>query len=245
MLDISIQNIFKTYSKDKFVLNNISFEIKNKDKLGILGPNGAGKTTLISIICGILETSKGNIVYSENSKEITYSKFKNLLGYVPQELAFYQELSPIQNLNFFGAMYGLSKEKIEKKSEELLKILGLLEVKNDRAKTFSGGMKRRLNLAISILHEPKILFLDEPTVGIDVQSKNAIITFLNELNKKGTTIIYTSHYLKEAETLCNKVLLIDNGEIKAFNEIEKLKQNTNLESLEEIFLQLTGVEYRD
>lgn len=246
MLNIEINNIFKSYDKsENFVLKDISFQIKNKDKIGILGPNGAGKTTLISIICGILKSEKGSVSYIENNKNISYDDFKKMLGYVPQELAFYHELTPLQNFNYFGTMYGLTKDEIQKKSLELLKILGLLNVKNKRAKTFSGGMKRRLNLAISILHEPKILFLDEPTVGIDVQSKNAIITFLQELNNKGTTIVYTSHYLKEAEQLCNKVLLIDNGSIVAYNNIEQLKFETKLNSLEEIFLTLTGIAYRD
>ncbi len=245
MSSISISNIFKSYNAQKFVLKDISFKINEGEKIGILGPNGAGKTTLISILCGIIEANKGEVHYYENCQNIHYKQFKTILGYVPQDLAFYQELSPIQNLNYFGAMYGLTKTTIKKKSLELFKILGLEKVKNDKSMNFSGGMKRRLNLAISILHEPKILFLDEPTVGIDVQSKNAIITFLNELNEKGTTIIYTSHLLKEAESLCDRVLLIDQGEIIALNTIDELKAQTNINSLEEIFLNLTGIEYRD
>jgi len=186
---IQIEHISKCFVSEKPVLKNLSFNIFGGEKIGILGPNGAGKTTLISIICGILDPENGNIHYTNNNKNINYTAFKHLLGYVPQELAFYEDLSPIQNLNYFGAMYGLNKSIIKKKSEEILTILGLIDVRNDKAKTFSGGMKRRLNLAISILHQPKVLFLDEPTVGIDVQSKNAIITILNQLNKNGTTII--------------------------------------------------------
>ena len=167
------------------------------------------------------------------------------MGFVPQELALYQELTPIQNLNYFGTMYGMPKKEIQEKSIEILDALGLLKVKDKKAITFSGGMKRRLNLAISILHNPKILFLDEPTVGIDVQSKNAIISLLQKINEKGTTIIYTSHHLKEAETLCDKVLLIDKGDIIAYDSIENLKVINKLDSLEEIFLALTGIEYRD
>lgn len=245
MSSITVSNISKSYVPSKLILKDIFFEIKAGEKIGVLGPNGAGKTSLISILCGIIEANTGTIEYFENEQNIQYKQFKNILGYVPQELAFYQELSPIQNLNYFGAMYGLSKDLIAKRSKEILTILGLKNVQNNRSKTFSGGMKRRLNLAISILHEPKILFLDEPTVGIDVQSKNAIITFLKELNKKGTTIIYTSHLLKEAESLCDKVLLLDQGETIAYETIDELKKRTNLESLEEIFLALTGLEYRD
>jgi len=246
MIDIQVNNISKRFSKQgEEILKNLSFKLDAKDKIGILGPNGAGKTTLISIICGILESTKGEVSYHENKQSLDYQEFKKVLGFVPQELALYQELTPIQNLNYFGAMYGLSKLAIEQKADVILNKLGLLKVKNNKVVTFSGGMKRRMNLAISILHEPKILFLDEPTVGIDAQSKNAIISFLNELNADGTTIIYTSHHLNEAEMLCNKVLLIDKGEIVEYETIENLKAKTNLKSLEEIFLALTGIEYRD
>ncbi len=246
MIGIVAKNIFKKYKgKEEIVLNELTFELPQGEKIGILGPNGAGKTTLISIICGILEPNTGKISYLENQQTLSYDTFKSRLGFVPQELALYQELTPIQNLNYFGTMYGMPKKEIQEKSIEILDALGLLKVKDKKASTFSGGMKRRLNLAISILHNPKILFLDEPTVGIDVQSKNAIISLLQKINEKGTTIIYTSHHLKEAETLCDKVLLIDKGDIIAYDSIENLKVINKLDSLEEIFLALTGIEYRD
>ncbi|MGB0885373.1 MAG: ABC transporter ATP-binding protein [Chitinophagales bacterium] len=246
MIGIVAENIFKKYKgKEEIVLNELTFELPQGEKIGILGPNGAGKTTLISIICGILEPNTGKISYLENQQTLSYDTFKSRLGFVPQELALYQELTPIQNLNYFGTMYGMPKKEIQEKSIEILDALGLLKVKDKKASTFSGGMKRRLNLAISILHNPKILFLDEPTVGIDVQSKNAIISLLQKINEKGTTIIYTSHHLKEAETLCDKVLLIDKGDIIAYDSIENLKVINKLDSLEEIFLALTGIEYRD
>lgn len=246
MIDIQANNISKRYSKQgKEILKNLNFSLEAKDKIGILGPNGAGKTTLISILCGILESTSGEIQYSENGQSLNYAQFKSVLGFVPQELALYQELTPIQNLNYFGAMYNISKAEIKLKAHEILKKLGLLNVKDQKVNTFSGGMKRRMNLAISILHDPKILFLDEPTVGVDAQSKNAIIALLNELNAQGTTIIYTSHHLNEAEALCNKVLLIDDGDIIDFDLIENLKTKTNLKTLEEIFLSLTGIAYRD
>lgn len=246
MIGIAAHKILKKYSPEgKNILNELSFEIKAGDKLGILGPNGAGKTTLISILCGILEANTGKVKYLDKAQEINYESFKKALGFVPQELALYQELSPIQNLNYFGAMYNMPKALIAEKSNEILETLGLLSVKDQKAKTFSGGMKRRLNLAISILHNPKIIFLDEPTVGIDVQSKNAIISLLNKINTEGTTIIYTSHHLNEAEMLCNNVLLLDNGTIVDFDSISNLKEKTNLKTLEEVFLKLTGTAYRD
>ncbi len=243
---INIKNIYKQYpGNPEQVLKNISFDIKPGEKFGILGPNGAGKTTLISIICNILQSSSGEIIYKNNGKDLSYNQFKQHLGYIPQELAFYEELSPMQNMHFFGAMHGFKKDEINNKAEKILSILGLLNVKKRKAKKFSGGMKRRLNLAISLLHEPKILFLDEPTVGIDVQSKTAIIQFLNELNEQGTTIVYTSHYLEEAEMLCNRILLIDKGQTVALGDVKKLKEKTKTNSLEDLFLGYTGKEYRD
>ncbi len=243
---IDIQNINKKYpGNPDDVLKDISFNIHPGEKFGILGPNGAGKTTLISIICNILQSNSGEIIYKKGDQKLTYQQFKQYLGYIPQELAFYEELTPMQNMHFFGAMHGYKKDEINTRAEKVLDILGLLNVKKRKAKKFSGGMKRRLNLAISLLHEPKILFLDEPTVGIDVQSKTAIIQFLNELNRQGTTIVYTSHYLEEAEMLCNRILLIDKGQNVALGDVRELKEKTKSNSLEELFLSYTGKAYRD
>jgi ABC-2 type transport system ATP-binding protein len=246
MAGIQVKHIIKSYNDNGIdILKDVSFEIPSGKKIGILGPNGAGKTSLISILCGILEPNTGDIIYFDKEKSITSKEFKALLGYVPQELALYETLNPMQNIAYFGAMYGMNKIKIQLKAEEVLKLLGLWTVRYQKVSTFSGGMKRRLNLAIALLHEPKILFLDEPTVGIDVQSKNAIITLLNDFNKNGTTIIYTSHHLNEAELLCDDVLLLDQGKIIDYDSIQNLKQKTKLNHLEDIFLSLTGTAYRD
>lgn len=236
---IKVDNLSKKYKKaENYSLKNVSFAINKGDKFGIFGPNGAGKTTLISIMCGIVEASEGSVVYSDNGTDVS-------IGFVPQDFAFYGELSAMQNLEYFGALYNLNKETIVSRSNNLLKILGLSSVADKKVKTYSGGMKRRLNLAIALLHEPKILFLDEPTVGVDIQSKNAIMNFLNEINQSGTTIIYTSHHLTEAEEFCNKVAIIDFGKIIALDEMQKLKEHHDDATLMDIMLKLTGEEYRD
>jgi len=226
-------------------LKKVSLTIQTGDVYGILGPNGAGKTTLISILCGILEASDGRIVYRDNNEVVSFKGIQPKIGFVPQEYALYQELTPIQNLEYFGALYNLSKEKIATRTKEILAILGLSRVAEHRVETFSGGMKRRVNLAIGIIHEPSILFLDEPTVGVDVQSKVAILKFLNQLNQAGTTIIYTSHHLSEAQDFCNRIALIDQGGIIMKGDIDALLSTHASKDLKSLFIQFTGEEYRD
>lgn len=237
---VIVDKVSKKYrDAENFSLHQVSLTISAGDKFGILGPNGAGKTTLISILCGVLRQSDGKITFNDNSN------CSSLIGFVPQDLAFYEELTAMQNLEYFGVFYDLSRNEIIKRSIELLDRLGLLKVADHKVKTYSGGMKRRLNLAIGILHNPGLLFLDEPTVGVDIQSKNAIITFLNELNQQGTTIIYTSHHMQEAEEFCDKIAVLDNGNVIAFDSIDKLKQEHQANSLTQVLLKLTGEEYRD
>lgn len=243
---IQIEEVSKRYSgAPKDSLKKVSLSIQTGDVYGILGPNGAGKTTLISILCGILEASSGHVIYRDNNEEVNFQGIQPKIGFVPQEYALYQELTPIQNLEYFGALYNLSKEKIAARTEEILTILGLSRVAKHRVETFSGGMKRRVNLAIGIIHEPSILFLDEPTVGVDVQSKVAILKFLNELNQAGTTIIYTSHHLSEAQDFCNRIALIDQGEIIMKGEMDDLLSTHAAKDLKSLFIQFTGEEYRD
>ena len=237
---IHVENVSKRYKNaEDCSLQEVSLTIFKSDKFGILGPNGAGKTTLISILCGIFNQSSGKVTYNSSEKK------HSIIGYVPQDFAFYNELTATQNLEYFGVLYHLSKKEIKQRSEEILTILGLLSVADKKVKTYSGGMKRRLNLAIGILHNPSILFLDEPTVGVDIQSKNAIIQFLNKLNEQGTTIIYTSHHLSEAEEFCNKIAILDYGKLIAFDEISALKHAHNVNSLMDVILKLTGEGYRD
>lgn len=245
-VSIKINDLNKRYrGAEVNSLTNVDLKITAGDKFGIIGPNGAGKTTLISILCGVLEASSGTVEYSRDGVVLGAKERQSIIGFVPQEYAFYEELTALQNLAYFGALYNLKKKELEQRSQMLLEFLGLKGHGNKKVKTFSGGMKRRVNLAIGILHEPKILFLDEPTVGVDVQSKHAIVKFLNQLNEQGTTIIYTSHHLAEAEELCNRIALIDHGKVIAQNETKGLLKENSAENLEELVIQLTGGEYRD
>jgi ABC-2 type transport system ATP-binding protein len=243
---IEIRNVFKKYkSAQENSLSDVSLNIETADIFGLLGPNGAGKTTLISILCGIVPPSSGEINFYQNGTLISDQQRKSIIGFVPQEYAFYQELTPRQNLDYFGAMYNLSKTELETRRENLLDILGLTKFGDKKVGTFSGGMKRRVNLAIGIIHKPTILFLDEPTVGVDVQSRNAIIRYLRHINEAGTTIIYTSHHMSEAEEFCKHIALIDHGKVIANGEMGNLKAKHNVSSLQSLFINLTGEEYRD
>ncbi|CAG4994866.1 Linearmycin resistance ATP-binding protein LnrL [Dyadobacter sp. CECT 9275] len=243
---IEISNISKRYkSSQEYSLRDVSLTINQSDVFGLLGPNGAGKTTLISILCGIIPPTSGEVKYFKDQYLISPEDRKRMIGFVPQEYAFYQELTPRQNLDYFGAMYDIPRHELRARREHLLNVLGLSKAADKKVETFSGGMKRRVNLAIGIIHEPSVLFLDEPTVGVDVQSKNAIIRYLTFLNESGTTIIYTSHHLSEAEEFCNRIALIDNGNVMADGEIADLMMQNETVNLQALFIKLTGEEYRD
>ena len=223
-----------------YSLNGINLTINSQEKYGILGPNGAGKTTLISIICRVLEATTGEINYYSKGNEISPNEFQTKLGYVPQEYAFYEELTPIQNLDFFGAMYGLAPKTIRDKANAVLERIGLAEVAHKKVQSFSGGMKRKVNLAIGIIHNPEVLILDEPTVGVDIQSKISILNFLDELNQAGTTIIYTSHHLDEAQEFCTRIAFLDHGNIVDEGATQELLAKHNAKTLKELFISLSG-----
>jgi ABC-2 type transport system ATP-binding protein len=243
---IEITNLFKKYPKSKLnSLNNINFCVFKGEKVGFFGPNGAGKTTFISLLCALFEPSKGTIKFTLNNQHFSPKAFRKHIGFVPQEFAFFEELTAYQNLSYFGALYEIPSDILKEKINTLLSKLGLIHVKNAKLTTFSGGMKRRINLAIGLLNEPEILFLDEPTVGVDIQSKTAIFSLLNELNAEGTTIVYTSHHLKEAEDFCNRIALIDAGSIIACDTLENLLIENNVLDLERLLLTLTGNQLRD
>lgn len=243
---IELKNIKKYYYKaSEYSLNDISLTINKGVRLGIFGPNGAGKTTLMSILCQIIKPTLGSITYYDNNVLLNPKTFLNNMGYVPQNLSFYEQLTAYQNLRYFGALYKIPSDILNSRIEELLRVLGLESVMNNKITTFSGGMKRRINLAIGIINQPSILFLDEPTVGVDVQSNNAIMTYLEKLNAEGTTIIYTSHHLNEAESFCNKIILLDNGKLIAHDDLQKLLKEYDSADLQTLFLKLTGTKYRD
>jgi len=199
----------------------------------------------MNCMTGLLKFQEGEILLLGNKALAHHKSLNKLFGFVPQDFSFYQELSPIENLSFFGAWYGLTKTQIRRRTTELLEVLGLADVGKKQVQKFSGGMKRRVNLAIGVIHEPPILFLDEPTVGVDVQTRYAMIEYLKELNKKGTTLIYTSHQLTEAEDLCDKVALFDEGRIIVHGVLPQLLAENKEENLEGLFIKLTGRAYRD
>ena len=229
------------YSLDDFSLDIIEGEV-----FGVLGPNGAGKTTLISILCGLLKPTSGSFTINGLNYYNNAFDIKKIIGVVPQEYALYPTLTARENLHYFGSMYGLKGEDLKAKVSNSLDFLGLLKFADKKIETFSGGMKRRINLIAGILHEPKVLFLDEPTVGVDVHSKNAIIEYLRQLNKKGTTIIYTSHHLSEAEDFCTHIAIVDRGKIYAKGTPKQLISETeNAQNLEDVFISLTGTALRD
>jgi ABC-2 type transport system ATP-binding protein len=242
---LKVSKVYKSYGKSAIPsLDGINFTVATGEIVGIFGPNGAGKTTLISIMCSILNPTLGSVTYYLDGEK-TPREIRSRLGFVPQDFSFFPELTAKQNLNYFGSLYDLTKDELEQKIDELLKKVGLFHVKNRKVSTFSGGMKRRLNLIISLLHNPSILFLDEPTVGVDVQSKIAIMSLLKELNQQGTTIIYTSHHLKEAEEFCNQIILIDHGKIIASESLTNLLNQHTVSNLEDLILKLTGTLLRD
>lgn len=243
---VKVENLSFCYpGQEKLSLNNVSLTIFKGDRFGLFGPNGAGKTTLMSLMTGLLNYEAGKVWLMGEQLAAHKKELNRYFGFVPQDFSFYQELSPVENLEFFGAWAGLDRKEIKNRSNELLDVLGLCSVRNKQVGKFSGGMKRRVNLAIGVIHQPKILFLDEPTVGVDVQSRHAIIGYLKELNRLGTTLIYTSHQLNEAEQLCEKVALIDDGEIMVQDLLGNLILDYPHEGLEGIFLNLTGKAYRD
>jgi ABC-2 type transport system ATP-binding protein len=244
---IEIFQLSKKYKNaGDYSILDLDLTIKDREIFGLLGPNGAGKTTLISILSSLIKPTSGT--FSING--LTFQKNKNqlrqLIGIVPQEYALYPTLTAYENLYYLGSMYGLKGKKLKDKIHSYLQVLGLEKFSHKKVDTFSGGMKRRVNLIASILHEPKILFLDEPTVGVDVQSKNVIIGHLKSLNAQGTTIVYTSHHLNEAEHFCSQVAIIDHGKIMIKGTPKTLvAQSAGANNLEEVFLTLTGKALRD
>jgi ABC-2 type transport system ATP-binding protein len=241
---ITISHLSFQYHENSGVsFNDFNLSIFEGERFGLFGPNGAGKSTLMSLMTGLLKPAKGTVMLFNEDIHATCTR--KLFGFVPQDFSLYEELSPVENLQFFGAWAGLTKTEIKKRIAELLDILGLTDVQHKAVKTFSGGMKRRVNLAIGVLHKPRILFLDEPTVGVDIQTRHAIVEYLKQLNNAGMTLVYTSHQLTEAESLCNRVALIDNGKMIACNDIPDLLTSHHEEDLESLFLHLTGKAFRD
>ncbi len=218
---LKISHVVKNFENIN-ALNNVSLNIPKGEFFGLLGPNGAGKSTLMNIIIGYLEADSGQVYIGEEQISPQNIQLRKKIGYVPQEVSLYLELSAYKNLKIFGELYGIASKKLETKIEYVLDLVQLKDRKKDPVKDFSGGMKRRLNLAASLLHDPEIVLCDEPTVGVDPQSRNAIFDMLSELNKSGKTIVYTTHYMEEAERLCSRLAIIDHGNIIAIGTLVEL-----------------------
>lgn len=246
---IKLEGLTKKYDTTP-VVDHISLTINKGEIFGLLGPNGAGKSTTMNMICSLVKQTSGNIeVFGYNTKK-ELKKIKSRLGYIPQELAIHDNLKAWENIELFTSLYGLKGKELKAAVEESLEFTGLSDKRNIFVKNFSGGMKRRLNIACALGHKPDLLIFDEPTVGIDPQSRNFILEKIRVLNTSGTTIIYTSHYMEEIEALCSRIAIMDNGKIIAIGTKEELvnmitDDSTSTISLEEVFLTLTGKKLRD
>lgn len=218
---LEITNLSKAYENIKAV-DNISLEVKKGEIFGFLGPNGAGKTTTISMVSGLLKPDSGSIFIDSLNIKTRLKDIKKIMGVVPQDMAFYEELTAKENLLFWGRLQGVEKRLLGDRIEYFLKKTGLLGRENDPLKKYSGGMKRRINLIIGMIHQPKLLLLDEPTIGIDVQTKLNIFEIIREASASEVTIIYTTHNLQEAEDLCHRIAIIDQGKIMAVGTLEEL-----------------------
>ena len=232
---IQIERLRKCYN-ELVAVDDISFDVHDGEILGLLGPNGAGKTTTISMICGVLQPDSGRVIVDECNIWVEPKKVKRQLGVVPQEIAVYEDLTARDNLSFWGSLYGLSGPELNHRINETLSRVGLADRAGDKVKTFSGGMKRRLNLCMGLLHRPKFLLLDEPTVGIDPQARLNILDVIREAAAAGTTVLYTTHYMDEAEQLCDRIAIIDHGRILALGTLPELTRRAG----EAEVLRLTG-----
>ncbi|MCH8620564.1 ABC transporter ATP-binding protein [Undibacterium sp. TS12] len=209
---LDVQNVSKSFGARK-VVDGVSFSVERGQTLGLLGPNGAGKSTTVSMICGLLKPDQGQVLVEGQTMGAGNNAVKFKIGLVPQDLALYEDLPSIENLRLFGALYGLKGSQLQQRCESVLNLVNLTDRVADKPATFSGGMKRRLNIAAALLHEPELLILDEPTVGVDPQSRNAIFDSLELLKSRGLTLIYTSHYMEEVERLADHIVIIDHGKV--------------------------------
>jgi ABC-2 type transport system ATP-binding protein len=250
-VEVEVQNLVKTFGKHEAV-QGVSFTIGKGEIFGLLGPNGAGKSTIINMMCGYLQATSGDTIINGLSVTQEPLKVKSIIGVVPQEIALYKDLTSMENLGFFGEIYGLPAKERKQRAEEALQFVGLYERRNEPIKNFSGGMQRRINMAIAMIHQPLFLMMDEPTVGVDPQSRENIFDTIEKLRDSGMAILYTTHYMEEAERLCNHIAIIDEGRIIAKGTLEQLlalrDQNREVarpHGLQELFIQLTGKTLRD
>lgn len=248
---LELKKIAKEYG-DMIAVNDINLEVNKGEIFGILGPNGAGKSTLIGMICGLIKRTSGEIIYEE--KETKIRKFKENIGIVPQDFALYWDLTAEENIEFFCSLYGFRGKDLKTRVNNVLDFVGLTDVRKKRASEFSGGMKRRLNIGCAIAHSPKLIIMDEPTVGIDPQSRNHILKSVLKLRDEGATVIYTSHYMQEVDDICDRIAIVDKGNVIAEGTSEELKNligdkrvfnitvKEKIDNFEDKLLEITGIE---
>jgi len=244
---VVVKDLHKSF-KDFKAVNGVSFSIYKGEIFGLLGPNGAGKTTTIRMLSTVLEPDSGDITIGGHSVRREPAAVRAIIGVCPQEIALYEDLSAFENMVFFGRMAGLENRQAREQAMKNLELMGLEDRAKGKVAKFSGGMKRRINLAIALMGSPDLLFLDEPTVGIDPQSRNHIFENIQSLQKKGLTVLYTTHYMEEADRLCNRIAIMDGGQIIANDTSHNLKSQIgppDRVSLEDVFLKLTGRSLRD
>jgi ABC-2 type transport system ATP-binding protein len=237
---IEFDNLIKRYEQN-IAVDNINLEIREGEIFGLLGPNGAGKSTTINMMCGLTKPTQGDIIIDSLSIKSSPLACKEKLGLVPQEIALFDILTAEENIEFFGKLAGLRGNILRERMQNALEFVGLLDKSRSVVKNFSGGMKRRLNIACAIVHQPKIIIMDEPTVGIDPQSRNHILESVKQLNKMGSTIIYTSHYMEEAEALCSRIGIMDHGRLIALGTKDELKKM--ISGNEKILIEVGEVNY--
>ena len=246
---LAVRDLRKTYGT-LVAVDGVSFAVEPGQLVGLLGPHGAGKSTTVSMIAGLVTPEAGAVTVGGEPLSGDTDPRKRLIGLVPQDLALYEELTAAANLRLFGALYGLSGRALEDAIGSALLLVGLAERAGDRVRTFSGGMKRRLNLAAGLLHDPQILLLDEPTVGVDPQSRNAIFDNLELLKSRGKALLYTTHYMEEAERMADRIVVMDHGRVLADDTLAGLRERAGRDagagaSLESLFLAMTGRTLRD
>jgi len=241
---IVIGNLTKRF-EDVTAVDALNLRIERGELFGLLGPNGAGKTTTINLLCGLLEPTSGSASVSGYDIRKEAHKVKELIGVCPQATAVFPYLTGRQNVELFGDLHTMPKEKLRKNTDDLLERMGLVADAERRVKKYSGGMRRRINLIMALVHDPEIAFLDEPTVAMDPQSRHAVWDFIRDLKKQNKTVILTTHYMEEAEELCDRVGIVDRGKLIALGSPEQLKQQFSAKNLEEVFIQLTGRRIRE
>lgn len=237
---LEINNLVKRYN-DFIAVDNASFSVKEGEIFGLLGPNGAGKTTIINTIVGLTKINSGDIKVFEKELSSNAIELKKEIGIVPQDIAIFEDLTAYENVDFFGKLYGLKDGLLKERIKEALEFTGLWDKKDEFPKKFSGGMKRRLNIACAIVHRPKLIIMDEPTVGIDPQSRNHILESVRKLNELGSTIIYTSHYMEEVEEICTRIVIMDHGRVIAKGTKDELKALIAFD--EKVTLGLSSINY--